>query len=189
QTVTLNLLNPHKERKINATMGINKTPRLLTNSNQTNKYQVIPVLGQEEKYHPGESANRASYTVSVDGLDQVEDEDDDYSLLSLLPQLRDIKKQIVKFSEEHDGKRWLRLGSIALLSLLYIIYFISVLTVYSAIQDEDYWCSGDGLLIILTFVAGIGLLYFKVVKPIFGEKIIHALKPPIKAFSNVWNKK
>lgn len=163
---------------------------LLPTTMGLNKYQIIPVLGQEEKYHPGEAENRDSYTLSVEHPDQNDDEDDDdYSLLSLLPQLRAIKKKIVIYSEEHDGKRWLRLGIISLLTLLYIIYFFSVLTVYSAIQDEDYWCSGDGLLVIITVLAIIGIVYFKVVKPIFGKRIIEMIKPGVKAFSEIWNKK
>ncbi|CAL4116640.1 unnamed protein product, partial [Meganyctiphanes norvegica] len=41
----------------------------------------------------------------------------------------------------------------------------------------DYWCSGDGLLIIITIVVLLFISYSKILKPCFGKAIIRKLEP------------
>ncbi|XP_066975382.1 uncharacterized transporter HI_0519-like [Macrobrachium rosenbergii] len=90
-----------------------------------------------------------------------EEEDEDYSICSLIPGYKSL-------SESKKVKIWLKRVFLSVLATLYTVYFIYVLRVPTKAEENDYWCEGDGLLIIITFFAVTGLIYFQIIKPYFG---------------------
>nr|XP_027214511.1 solute carrier family 28 member 3-like [Penaeus vannamei] len=103
---------------------------------------------------------------------------EDYSLFSMLPnsgQIQDFIDNRLPVKEMRDYKH-------VLLSLVlgggYILYFASVMVIKTKIEDTDYWCDADGLLIILTILVGLGLLYFQVFKPLLGKKFTEVVVKP-----------
>ena len=49
------------------------------------------------------------------------------------------------------------------LTLLYCAYLLAALSIVSALDDdENYWCSGDGLVLVLTSITALMMLYFLV---------------------------
>ncbi|XP_068208642.1 uncharacterized transporter YutK-like [Palaemon carinicauda] len=102
------------------------------------------------------------------------DDDVDYSICSLFPCYRSL-------TQNENLKLWLKRIFLGLLAAVYAVYFIYVLRVPTKAEENDYWCEGDGLLIVITFCGVVGLLYFQIIKPYFGSFIYERL---IKHISN-----
>ena len=68
-----------------------------------------------------------------------------------------------------NNKSKVKLFTIAVLFLLYNVYFVAAI-VYQKDKPID-WCDGVGFLIIVTSVVYVGLIYFQIVKRFFGRAI------------------
>ncbi|XP_047473068.1 solute carrier family 28 member 3-like isoform X3 [Penaeus chinensis] len=102
----------------------------------------------------------------------------DYSLFSMLPKSEKIR---VFFYDGLPVKEMSNTKHVLLSIVLggaYILYFAAVMIIKTKIEDTDYWCDADGLLIILTTLVGLGLLYFKVLKPLLGKKFTEVVVKP-----------
>ncbi|CAL4116638.1 unnamed protein product, partial [Meganyctiphanes norvegica] len=103
-------------------------PTKVQNSNAPN--QTIHILDGESQL-PSEKCGNSYKLCIADTNTEVSnesDDDKDYSLISMIPQLKSLKKRINKHSE------WVRLGIMAVLVLLYISYFFTVIAVHTTIQ-------------------------------------------------------
>lgn len=147
------------------------------------------VFGTVNSHPAGKEINgpAMSYSLKMDQLDdkntsresspacedvpQIEEEDDkeDYSICSLFPGHAARKERIQSLFKGRDLGKLLKKVVISLLAVLYVIYFISVLIIHSDVQEANYWCDGDGFLILITIIFGTGLFYYKVVKVVWGE--------------------
>ncbi|KAG0723857.1 hypothetical protein GWK47_041823 [Chionoecetes opilio] len=76
---------------------------------------------------------------------------------------------------------------LTVLALLYVIYFIAVLAIPSEVEKTDYWCHGDGFLVLLTIVVGLGIFYYQVLKVRWGDYLYENVILFLGAlFSKVW---
>ncbi|XP_069158264.1 uncharacterized transporter YutK isoform X2 [Procambarus clarkii] len=163
---------------------------------------VVGAVG--EQYPPdGDAGARHSYRVSGDeeaakhfpGKDkdqeeEQEEEEEDYNILTFLPCYPSIKKRITSITRRRQTKLWAWRLVLLVLSALYAAYFIAVLTIPTKIQEESYWCRGDGFLILITVIGVIGLLYFKVVKPLWGRVLFDKVITPLEGVcSKLWRNK
>lgn len=109
-------------------------------------------------------------------------DNEDYSLFSFLPNYESYKQRLNNITSDKRNALWMRVAFFCFLGALYIAYFVAVMVVHSQIKDDDYWCDGDGLLILLTTFVGIMMLYFLVIKPFFGKQIYRLVLKPIGDF-------
>uniref|UniRef100_A0A6A7FZT3 Solute carrier family 28 member 3-like n=1 Tax=Hirondellea gigas TaxID=1518452 RepID=A0A6A7FZT3_9CRUS len=117
-----------------------------------------------------------------------EEEEEDYSLFSYFPQYPRYKARMAVLKQNEQLTLWVKGGLCLLLALLYGVYVISVVSIVSDIEIEDYWCNGDGLLLIITGVVAIFMLYFLVIKKFYGRQINNTvLKPLGKFISEYWS--
>ncbi|XP_050738242.1 sodium/nucleoside cotransporter 1-like [Eriocheir sinensis] len=163
------------------------------------------VVGAEHSYPPekdtGTSANSYRVSRSLENGTQLPqgqpaspeeqheegDDDEDNSLCSLFPGYASLKERIYTLAKGRDLERWLRRLVLIVLCCLYVAYFIAVLVIRSKVEEEDYWCDGDGFLILLTVFVVTGILYFKVVKPLWGEYLYHHVGLLVSALmSKLW---
>ncbi|XP_068207832.1 uncharacterized transporter YutK-like [Palaemon carinicauda] len=115
-----------------------------------------------------------------------EEPERDYSLLTLLPFVLN-GVQAVKSRIPITDKEWTtvrKIGFTTVLSVGYVAYFIAVLVISTELQKGDYWCDADGLLIILTVIAAINILYFQIIKPLFGKTIYRVVIKPLAKMIN-----
>ncbi|KAL7643964.1 UNVERIFIED_CONTAM: hypothetical protein RMT77_005976 [Armadillidium vulgare] len=76
-------------------------------------------------------------------------------------------------------KGYIKLIISVILILCYLLYFVTALTTTSLLDKTDYWCNGDGFLIINTSFFGSILIYFQIIKPFFGDLMLKILKKPL----------
>ncbi|KAK4304462.1 hypothetical protein Pmani_023585 [Petrolisthes manimaculis] len=160
------------------------------------------VVGTESQYPPEEplGSRASSYQLTVDNPDpdpppaghdnndDDEEDDEDYGLLTMLPYYHIFKEKVDKASKSWKERQMGRRVLITVLALLYTVYFISVLAVHTEIEKGDYWCEGDGFLILITIVGIIGLSYFQIIKPMWGPYLHqHLIKPIDVIFANIWS--
>lgn len=164
------------------------------------------VVGAENSYPPEkeERATAGSYRVSLDPTDdkrtpqehdvppeerqyEEEDDDEDYSICSLFPGYAFLKEKVHILVKGRDVGKLTKKLLLSLLVVLYFAYFIAVLVIHSKVQEDNYWCNGDGFLILITLIAGAGILYFKVVKVYCGDFLYSNVLLFLDAqFSKVW---
>ncbi|KAL7643740.1 UNVERIFIED_CONTAM: hypothetical protein RMT77_005746 [Armadillidium vulgare] len=121
------------------------------------------------------------------GDEDPDDDDDDYSLRSYFKDIRcykGIEDQLLSLREKIALSNLLRKVAASLLLVAYIGYFIAVLLLPSKIQGEDYWCKGDGFLIIITTIVFIFLFYFKIFKVFIGKKLFKLITQRMKESSS-----
>ncbi|KAG7167256.1 Solute carrier family 28 member 3-like 2 [Homarus americanus] len=151
--------------------GLDKPVSLENKNDKPNDYSMRVVVGAETQYPPGDNYGNF-YPGHNDEVDTrqppAEEDDEDNNILTFLPCYHDMKKRMNSVNQDGKVKVWVRRLVVSVLATLYVAYFIAVLSIHTKIQEEDYWCRGDGFLIILTGIVGLGLLYFQVVKPLWG---------------------
>ncbi|XP_045133798.1 solute carrier family 28 member 3-like isoform X2 [Portunus trituberculatus] len=138
---------------------------------------------------PNERNTSRESTPGSEDVPQVEEDDDeeDYSICSLFPGHAALKERIQTLFKGRDLGTLMKKVVVSLLAVLYIIYFIAVLIIHSDIQEENYWCNGDGFLILITLILGAGLFYFKVVKVLWGDFLYqHVVLFVSKIFSRMF---
>ena len=68
----------------------------------------------------------------------------------------------------------------ATLFILYNGYFIGCISKQVLSDKQEWeWCDGVGFLIIITGLVYLGLFYFGILKPLFGEKFNTSIATPI----------
>ncbi|XP_071545802.1 uncharacterized transporter YutK-like [Panulirus ornatus] len=116
-----------------------------------------------------------------------ESDDEDYGLLKLLPHYSRLKAKADDLLKGRDTSGWWRAAGLAVVSGGFLAYFYAVLAIKTEVEGYNYWCDADGLLIILTYLTGIGMTYFLVLKPYYGRPIYKAvLKPIYAAYERAW---
>ncbi|CAL4101689.1 unnamed protein product, partial [Meganyctiphanes norvegica] len=117
----------------------------------------------------------------VEGASEDEESGESYSLLSFLPKYRKKRKKGPSDNQSPMMGAVKTFAIPSVLLVLYLAYIIAVFVIESEIQKGDYWCEGDGLVIIITSIAAVGLIYFKIIKGIiwkrFGKNISIKLRP------------
>jgi len=115
-----------------------------------------------------------------------EDSMEDYSLISFIPNYKDHKRRLNEILEKHNFKKYYKAAVGVLLLLLYLTYFIAVLVISSSLDTEDYWCRGDGILLLITVLAAAGCVYYTVER-FLGQKIYKSFMKPMKLkFEEIW---
>ncbi|KAK3879293.1 hypothetical protein Pcinc_016123 [Petrolisthes cinctipes] len=155
------------------------------------------VVGAESQYPPEAplGSRSSSYQLTVANPDpdpppghDDEEDDEDYGLLTMLPCYHSFKEKMDKASKSWKEKQMGRSLLAATLAVLYAVYFISVLAIHTEVEKGNYWCDGDGFLIIITIIVIIGLCYFLVVKPMWGPYLNqHLIKPSDAILGNIWS--
>lgn len=152
------------------------------------------VVGAEDQYPPDSKGLRtSSYSLSIGDVKnklQQEDDDDsddeDYSLCTMLP-CHSIKDKVDFLRKDKKLRIMMKRVFLSLLAALYVIYFGYVLYLPTKVEVEDYWCDGDGLLILITGCVVFGLLYFQIVKPYFGTFLYdNVIKPVVNLCGKIW---
>lgn len=154
------------------------------------------VVGAEEQFpHEAEGNEQPSFRMSAIMADncqvpqepqhqqEEEEEEEDYSILTYLPCYPVLKQKMNTITTRRQMSTWARQMVLLVLAALYFAYFIAVLAVSTKIEKEDYWCSGDGLLIIITVIVVIGIFYFQVVKPFWGTFLYRCVVKPLNNFA------
>jgi len=111
---------------------------------------------------------------------------EDYSLISFLPNYKEHKRRFNELLEKRNLKKYYKpaLGMLAV--FVYLVYFIAVLSISSALDTDNYWCHGDGILILITILTSLGCLYYSV-KHFFGQHIYESFLKPLKfKLDEVW---
>lgn len=118
---------------------------------------------------------------------QEEEEEEDYGILTLLPFYPWLKKRVRAGTEGVNTGLWIKRLVLAVIAALYFCYFVAVLAIHTTAEEGRYWCDGDGLLIIITFLVLVGLFYFQILKPYFGRTIYKKVLKPIGIlFEKAW---
>ncbi|CAL4128152.1 unnamed protein product [Meganyctiphanes norvegica] len=148
------------------------------------------ILKTDSGYPPDESCkNSYSITIADNHLPQNETEDEeDYSLLSFIPNCRNKKGGTTKKYQEQFGW-WLKSFLTLALGCSYVVFVFAVIVIPTQLEKEDYWCSGDGMFFVLSLIFSIGFLYFKVVKPAFKLLISKKLQPITNRLAKLSNNK
>lgn len=116
-----------------------------------------------------------------------EEEEEDYGILTLLPFYPWLKKRVRAGTEGVNTGLWIKRLVLAVIAALYFCYFVAVLAIHTTAEEGRYWCDGDGLLIIITFLVLVGLFYFQILKPYFGRTIYKKVLKPIGIlFEKAW---
>jgi len=109
-----------------------------------------------------------------------------YSLLSFLPNYEAKRSKMSNSSWSGTVAKYKKPCIMILLAVLYVAYFITMLSLPSGLDQEDYWCVGDGFMLIITSFVAAGLLY-NTVKFFWGKQIYkNVMKPAGAQFDKLW---
>ncbi|XP_018022215.1 solute carrier family 28 member 3 [Hyalella azteca] len=115
-------------------------------------------------------------------------EEPDYGILSLIiPGYREKRNDFNEFAERTHFYQRLEQSFYVALTLAFSGYFITALFTVTDLDRGDYWCEGDGLLLVITGCTAIMMLYFLIVKQFYGEQLYHSVVEPLDAkYEMVW---
>lgn len=85
-----------------------------------------------------------------------------------------------KIGKQHEFKVSLLFKIVT--TILYNCYFVSAVCYARYNGTEIDWCEGVGMLIILTILVYFCLFYYKIFKPLWGNRVYSALILPISSF-------
>ncbi|KAJ8686623.1 hypothetical protein QAD02_022417 [Eretmocerus hayati] len=148
--------------------------------------QAFPDVGRKISRH---SLNISMRLRNVDGMDcedptSVEEEErppDSNELENTKNRFRDFVQK---------NKRWIKYSIIAVLHLLFIVYFIfaTLFWLRHSTDNDFHWCDGYGLLILVTALAYWLILYKKLIKDCFRD-VFQFCTIPCIGFSRKLEKK
>ncbi|KAG0723855.1 Sodium/nucleoside cotransporter 2 [Chionoecetes opilio] len=66
----------------------------------------------------------------------------------------------------------------------YVAFVIAALFIENKVEEDNYWCDAEGLLVVITGLLLIGLLYYLIIKAFFGKVLYRNLIIPLSALSD-----
>ncbi|KAF2362673.1 Concentrative nucleoside transporter metazoan/bacterial [Trinorchestia longiramus] len=149
---------------------------------QVDTMNPLPNIEDEGEVRQRKSEDRISKS-------EVLSDEPDYSLLTFIPGYTEKKKDFQEYAERTHLYRKLEQGFYVALALAYSAYFIAALSIVTDMDRDDYWCDGDGLVLVLTGITALMMFYFLIVKKFYGKKIYHSvLKPLDDKYEHYWEK-
>lgn len=103
---------------------------------------------------------------------------EDLSILSFLPDFPRARRKAAKVYA------WRRVITSLTVLAAYVAYVIAVLVIKTEAEKVQYWCSADGLVIVITTFIFVGLVYYLILKGIFGKVLNRKLIAPLDAFGD-----
>lgn len=118
----------------------------------------------------------SAISVPPSGEQKVRDEG--HSLLAFLFNIPVVKNKTAGLSQ------WQTPIIAITITAAYVAFVIAALFVENKVEEADYWCDAEGLLVVITGILFIGVFYYMIIKPFFGKTLQRKLLAPLSALSD-----